>query len=141
MKCLVPSCDIGEWVPYTTKTVEREIAWVLMMQMHSTAGHSTAAQQTGKASEGCPQAKRVKCPTLTLNGQSISQEDYDPFLFQFSLYKKQPGPGYNSATILRVCLAEDVSKMLYSSQGTELTKFTEQQLSQNMVTRCVSKTD
>ena len=35
-------------------------------------------------------------------------------------------------------LAEYVSKMLYNSHGAELTKFTEQQLSQNMVTRCVT---
>ena len=97
--------------------------------MHSISAHPTAAQRAGTAREGCPQAERVKHPNLTLSGQSISQEDNDHFLYQFGLYKKRLGPGYNSATILCVCLAEDVSKMLYSSQGTELTKFTEQLLS------------
>ena len=76
--------------------------------MHSAAAHPTAAQQAGKACEGCPQAERVKRPTLTLSGQSISQEDNDHFLYQFGLYKKRLGPGYNSASILRLCLADQV---------------------------------
>ena len=47
--------------------------------------------------------------------------------------------GCNGATLLRECLAKGVLKMLYSSHWTELTKSLEQQLSQNIVTSCVTK--
>ena len=138
LKCPVPGCDMGEGVPYKTEKVEKDMAWGLM-QMHSTAAHPTTAQQSGTAREGRPQAERVKRPILTLTGQSISQEDYDHFLYQFGLYKERLGPGHDSATLLRECLAEDVSKMLYSCHGVKLTKFTEQQLSLNIIASCVTK--
>ena len=138
LKCPVPSCDMGAGVPYKTEKLEKDMAWGLM-QMHSSAAHPTTGQQAGTAREGRPQAERVKRPMLTLSGQSISQEDYDHFLYQFGLYKERLGPGHDSATLLRECLAEDVSKMLYSSHGVKLTKFTEQQLSLNIIASCVTK--
>ena len=67
------------------------------------------------------------------------QEDYDHFLYYFGLYKERLVPGHDSATLLRECLSEHVLKMLYRSHGAELTKFTEQQLSKNIIASCVTK--
>ena len=40
---------------------------------------------------------------------------------------------------MRECFAEDVSKVLFSSYGNDLTKFNEQQLTKNMVTCCLTQ--
>ena len=98
------SCDMGDGVPYKTEKVEKDMAWGLM-QMHSAATHPTTVQQAGTSSEGSPQAECVKRPILTLSGQSISQEDYDHFLYQFGLYKERPRPSHDSTALynLNIC--------------------------------------
>ena len=70
---------MGKGVPYKTEKEEREMSWGLMQL------HCAIAQQAGTAREGRPQAECVKRPILTLSGQSISQDDYDHFLYQFGL--------------------------------------------------------
>ena len=138
MTCPVPTCDMGGGTAYKTEKVEVDVA-MRLMEMHNTAAHPPAAPQANPIRDGRPQAERVKRPMLTLSGQSISQEDYEHFLYLFNQYKERLGPGHDSAILLRECLAEDVSKVLYSSYGTELTTFTELQLSQNILTSCVTK--
>ena len=52
---------------------------------------------------------------LTLSGQSINQEDYDHFKYLYGQYKSRLGDTSDNPSRLRECLAEDVSKMLFSS--------------------------
>jgi len=84
MACMVPGCDMGEGVPYKTEKVDTAIAWA-MLQTHNVVA------QAGPAREVRPQAERVKRPALTLSGQSIDQEDYDHFKYQYSQYKARLG--------------------------------------------------
>jgi hypothetical protein len=67
----------------------------------------------------------VKRPSLTLSGQSIDQEEYNHLLYLFKQYKE--------------CLAPDVSKMLYSSLGTEIKNLSEQEIFENIIACCVTK--
>jgi hypothetical protein len=101
LQCPVTTCDKGDGSPYKTEKLAPDMA-MEMMRMHNTAIHP----QTGPTvREGRPQAERVKRPILTLTGQSITQDEYEHFLYLFSQYKTRLGPGHDSAILLRECLA------------------------------------
>jgi hypothetical protein len=119
--------------PYKTQKLEFADAKV-MMEMHTSTSHQAAPVR-----EGRPQAERVKRPILTFTGQSITQDDFEHFLYLFNQYKGRLGTGHNIAALLRECLAEDVSKALFSSYGNDLTKFNEQQLTKIIITCCVTQ--
>ena len=50
----------------------------------------------------------MKRHTFTLSGQSIDQEDYDHFKYQYSQYKARLGDIVENPSRLLECLAEDV---------------------------------
>jgi hypothetical protein len=62
----------------------------------------------------------VKRPTLTISGQSIDQEEYEHFCYQYKQYKERLCDDRDSPAKLLGCLSPDVSKMLYSSLGAEM---------------------
>ena len=66
------------------------------------------------------QAEWVKRPTLTLRGQFIDQDDQDQFHYQYMQYKEWLGDKTDNSTRLIECLADDVSKMLFSNLGPEI---------------------
>ena len=113
LECPYKTSEAG--CPYKTQKLEFADAKE-MMQMHTSLSHKAAPVR-----EGRPQAERVKRPVLTLTGQSITQDEFEHFLYLFSQYKDCLGAGHDTATLLRECLAEDVSKVLFSSHGSDLT--------------------
>ena len=137
MVCLAPNCDQNAGAPYKTEKVDSAIAWA-MMQSHIALSHPVVAP-AGPAREARPQAERVKMPALTLSGQSIDQEDYDHFEYLFSQYKARLGDNVDNPSRLLECLAEDVSKMLFSSLGAEMTNMTEAQLFDSISASCMTK--
>ena len=46
----------------------------------------------------------MKRPTLTLSGQSIDQEEYDHFHYQFEQYKERLGDNMDNPARLLKCL-------------------------------------
>jgi hypothetical protein len=81
----------------------------------------------------------MKQPTLTLSGQSINQEEYNHFHFQFEQYKERLSNNVDNPARLLECLVPDVSKMLYSSLGAEVKNLTAQVIFENIITCCVTK--
>ena len=51
---------------------------------------------------------------LTLHMSSKHQQNH--FLYQFELYKDRLGGGKDSALLLRVCLATNISRTIFSNQ-------------------------
>ena len=137
MTCVVPNCDMGEGAPYKTEKVDAAMAWA-MLQTHIALAHNNLTQ-AGTGRESHPQAERVKRPMLTLTGQAITQEDYDHFKYLYDQYKLRLGDTSDNSSRLRECLAEDVSKMLFSSLGAEITKLTEAELFDKIIASCVTK--
>jgi hypothetical protein len=85
LTCSAPGCDVGEGAPFKTPKMASSDA-LEVLKMHRADCHPPAeaqAVQGGQAREVRPQAERVKRPTLTLSGQSLDQEEYDNFLYQF----------------------------------------------------------
>jgi hypothetical protein len=83
--------------------------------MHRTDCHpplEAPAEQGGQVREVCPQAERMKRPTLTLSGQSIDQEEYNHFRYQFEQYEERLRDDVDNPASLLECLAPDASKML-----------------------------
>ena len=76
----------------------------------------------------------MKRPTLTLSGQSINQEEYNHFHFQFEQYKERLSNNVDNPARLLECLVPDVSKMLYSSLGAEIKNVME-----NIIACCLTK--
>ena len=137
MTCVVPNCDMGAGAPYKTEKVEAAMAWA-MLQTHIALAHNDLTPaDTGK--EPRPQAERVKRPMLTLTGKAITQEDYEHFKYLYGQYKLRLGDTSDSPSRLRECLAEDVSKMLFSILGTEITKLSESQLLDKIIAHCVTR--
>ena len=56
----------------------------------------------------------------------------------FEQYKSRVGKDQDAATLLRECLRTDVSKILYSNFGTDLSKFSEEDIKNNIVKCCVT---
>jgi hypothetical protein len=85
LTCSAHGCDVGEGAPFKTPKMASSDA-MDVLKMHRADCHPPAeaqAVQGGQAREVRPQAERVKRPTLTLSGQSLDQEEYDNFLYQF----------------------------------------------------------
>ena len=131
LECPYKTSEAG--CPYKTQKLELVDAKE-MMEMHISLSHQAAPVR-----EGRPQAERVKRPVLTFTGQAISQEEFEHFQYLFDQYKARLGTGHDTAALLRECLAEDVSKVLFSSHGSDLTKFDEEQLTKTIITCCVTK--
>ena len=137
MACMIPGCDMCDGDPYKTEKVEAAIAWA-MLQTHIAHAHNVV-EQAGPAREVRPQAERVKRPALTLSGQSIDQEDYDHFKYQYSQYKARLGDNADNPSRVLECLAEEVSTMLFSSLGVEMKNLTEAELFDKITDSCVTK--
>jgi hypothetical protein len=111
-----------------------------VLKMHRADCHPPAeapAVQGGQAWEVCPQAERVKRPTLTLSGQSIDKEEYNHFHYQFEQDKERRGDNMDNPARLLDCLA--VSKMLYGSLGAKIKNITEQGIFENIIACCETK--
>jgi hypothetical protein len=116
---LAPGCDVGEGAPSKTPRMTSSDA-LEVLKMHRVDRHPPAeaqAAQGGQVREVRPQAEQVKKPTLTLNGQSTDQEEYNHFLYLFEQYKERLGNIADNPARLVECLLPDVSKMLYSILG------------------------
>ena len=57
----------------------------------------------------------------------------------FAQYKNRVGKDEDGVTLLRECLGTDISKILYSNFGNDLSKFSEQQIRDNIVKCCVTR--
>ena len=124
LTCSAPGCDVGEGVPFKTPDMPSSDA-LEVLKMHRADCHPPAEAPVvkgGQAREVRPQAELVKRPTLTLSGQSIDQEEYDHFYYQ---YKER--------------LAPDVSKMLYSSLMAKVKNLMEQGIFENITACCMTK--
>jgi hypothetical protein len=106
-----------------------------MLRTNCNPPQEAPAAPGGHVCDVRPQAKLVKRPTLTLSGQSIDQEEYDHFHYQ---YKERIGDGGDSPAKLLEFLAPDMSKMLYSSLCTELKNPNEQSIFEHQ-TDCAGK--
>ena len=138
LPCTAPGCNYqGTGAPYKTPEMAASEA-VQVLKFHTDTNHPPGGQG-GQAREARPQAERVKRPSLTLSGQSIDQEDFDHFKYQYVQYKNRLGDNTDNSTRLLECLAEDVSKMLFSSLGSEMKNLTEAELFDNIITNCVTK--
>ena len=123
LKCPVTSCDMGEGVPYKTEKVEKDMAWGRKCRC-------TVPPPTQ------PQARKQAQPVRDNPKQNVPGDHPHPQRAVHQPGGLQPLP---QLIWLGPGLVEHVSKMLYRSRGAELTKFTEQQLYQNINVSCVTK--
>ena len=141
MICPAPGCTHGtEGEPFQTPAELKPDNAVTLLKMHYDSHHSTAGQQGGGGAhrEGRVQGERVKRPSLGLRGQSIEEEEFEHFKYLYEQYKERLGIPGDSA-LLRECLAEEVSKMLFSYTGSDIKNLTEAQLLQHISTCCVTQ--
>ena len=89
--------------------------------------------------ESRPQAERVKRPMLTSVGQPLEQEEFEHFKYQFNLFKSRLSADQDGATLLRECLASDISRSVFSSHGTAMSSLSEKDLLEAISTCCVTK--
>ena len=57
----------------------------------------------------------------------------------FDQYKNRLGGEQDGTTLLSECLGTDVSKILYSNFGADLSNFTEQDIKTNITRCCVTQ--
>ena len=109
--------------------------------LHIKTVHPAAQPQppTQPAHGQRPQAERVKRPILSFTGQTLEQEEFDHFRYQFELYKDRLGGAQDGALLLRECLAMDVSRTIFSSHGNGMQNLSEEQLLLAISTCCVTK--
>ena len=62
-----------------------------MLDRHINLDHSQAQPNVATLPVASPQAERVKRPSLTFTGQSLEQEDFEHFQYQFDIYKSRLG--------------------------------------------------
>ena len=128
-ECSAPECRF--------KTPEDAITFsdkMAAMTLHTQQAHPAAAPVAGQH-QGA-QGERVKRPTLHLSGQTVEQEEYEHFIYLFGQYKARLKSVGDSSTLLRECLGEDVSRVLYSNFGTSLSTQTEVELKANILKHC-----
>ena len=137
--CTAPGCiqNVGE--PF--KTPDGALSdVVLVLKMHTDTFHPPAVQRGGgQPREAHAQAERVKRPTLTLSGQSIDQDDYEHFYYQYTQYKERLRDNTDSSARLLEFLADDVSKMLFSNLGPEIENLAKKDIFSHISTCCVTK--
>ena len=132
LPCSLDSC------PYTTEAVAETLADMLkLLEIHASTCHPSTAPAVTPTRH--TQAERVKRPILNLSGQALEQEDYEHFLYMFAQYKSRLGEGQDGATLLRECLGTDVSKVLYSNFGADLSTFTEEDIKSSITRHCVTQ--
>ena len=116
LPCTAPGCNYqGTGAPYKTPEMAASEA-VQVLKFHTDTNHPLGGQG-GQAREARPQAERVKRPSLTLSGQSIDQEDFDHFKYQYVQYKDRLGDNTDNCTCLLECLAEDVQQPGLRDEG------------------------
>lgn len=131
-RCSATACTYE--TPEDALTIADKLA---AMTLHTQQAHPQPAVQAHPQTQGA-QSERVKRPVLHLSGQAVEQEEYDHFVYLFDQYKSRlsnPGEG---GTLLRECLGEDVSRILYCTFGTSLSTQTEEQLKTNITKHCVN---
>jgi hypothetical protein len=105
LMCTAPGCDKGPLgVPFESPKLTEPRA-LEVLRMHRADCHPPAeapAVQGGQARKARPQAECVKRPTLS--GQSIDQEEYDHFHYQFEQYKERLGDNMDNPARLLKCL-------------------------------------
>ena len=136
LPCVVQECG------YKTHMLEFENASA-MLQLHIKTVHPAAQPQPPTPRPPThgqrPQAERVKRPLLSFTGQTLEQEEFDHFRYQFELYKDRLGGAQDGALLLRECLAMDVSRTIFSSHGNGMQNLSEEQLLLAISTCCVIK--
>ena len=110
-----------------------------MLDRHINLDHNQAQPTMATSPHATPQAERVKRPSLTFTGQSLEQEDFEHFQYQFDIYKSRLGGNQDSGTLLRECLASDVSRAIFSNHGSSMKSMTEKELLDAISTCCVTK--
>ena len=124
--------------PYTTEVIATTLSDMLeLLRIHAQTCHPS--DTAGDTPRRGAQPERAKRPILSLSGQSLEQEDYEHFMYMFEQYKNRVGKDEDGATLLRECLGTDVSKVLYSNFGADLSKFSEQEVKDNIVKCCVTR--
>ena len=123
---------------YKTPKLEFENASA-MLQLHIQTVHPAAQLPTPPTQGQRPQAERVKRPLLSFTGQTLEQEEFDHFRYQFELYKDRLGGAQDGALLLRECLAMDDSRTIFSSHGDGMQNLSEEQLLLAISTCCVIK--
>ena len=124
--------------PYTTEEIATTLSDMLeLLRLHTQACHP--AETAGDTPKRGAQPERAKRPILSLSGQSLEQEDYEHFMYMFAQYKNRVGKDEDGATLLRECLGTDISKILYSNFGNDLSKFSEEEIKNNIVKCCVTR--
>ena len=130
-------CVVQECV-YKTPKLEFENASA-MLQLHIKTVHPAAQPQppTPPTHRQRPQAVRVKRTILSFTGQTLEQEEFDHFRYQFELYKDRLGGAQDGALLLRECLAMDISRTIFRSHGNKMQNLSEEQLLLAISTCCV----
>ena len=132
LKCVKVDCA---WV---SQSMEYDQA-VQMLQIHIKLEHTTVQPEMATSPHASPQAEHVKRPSLTFTGRSLEQEDFEHFQYQFDIYKSRLGGNQDSGTLLRECLASDVSRAIFSNHGSSMKSMTEKELLDAISTCCVTK--
>ena len=72
-------------------------------------------------------------------GLALDPEEYEHFVYTFRQFKDRVGNDQDGATLLRECLATDVSRILYYNFRAALGTFTEEQILTNITKHCVNQ--
>ena len=107
-----------------------------LLRLHTQGCHP--ADTAGNTPNCGAQPERAKRPILSISCQSLEQEDYEHFLYMFKQYKNQGGKDEDGATMLHECLGTDVSEILFSNFGTDLSNFSEEEVKNNISKCCVT---
>ena len=101
--------DLGDTMAMELPCVVKECVSATL-QFHINTVHLAAQPQplTAPSHGQHPQAERVKRPILSFTGQTLEQEEFDHFRYQFELYKDrlggaQDGRCYSVNALLWTC--------------------------------------
>ena len=132
--------DLGDTMAMELPCVVKECVSATL-QFHINTVHLAAQPQplTAPSHGQRPQAERVKRPILSFTGQTLEQEEFDHFRYQFELYKDRLGGAQDGALLLRECLVMNVSRTIFSSHGNGIQNLSEEQLLLSISTCCVTK--
>ena len=97
------------------------------LQLHINTVHPAAQPQplTAPSHGQRPQAERVKRPILSFTGQTLEQEEFDHFWYQFELYKDSNGNEIQNLSEEQLLLAIStccVTKQTLQTRVSELYK-------------------
>ena len=108
---------------------------------HDAGPHRPCPPSSGasRASSGGTPPSRTREEARPYAQRPVNLEDYDHFKYQYKQYNARLGDNTDNPSRLLECLAEDVSKMLFSSLGPEMTNLAEAELFDNISASCVTK--